>query len=100
MSGSLKPLLNLREAAELCRCSPGWLQQQIERGVCGYVKIAGRLYLSPEMVIDFLRLHEHRPKIGSGGSSALARDGEITHGEDGFEWRARREKTSDGSAEE
>jgi hypothetical protein len=67
------------------------LQHQIERGACGYVKIAGRLYLSPEMVLDFLRLHEHRPKIGSAGPSAVARDGEITLGEDGFEWRPRAE---------
>jgi hypothetical protein len=95
----LKPLLSLREAAELCRCSPDWLKRQIERGACGYLKIAGRFYLSPEMAIDFLRLHEHRPKIGSAGSSALARDGDIAFTEDGFEWRARREKTSDGSVE-
>ena len=72
----------------------------MERGVCGYVKIAGRLYLSPEMAIDFLRLHEHRPRIGSAGSSALARDGEIVLGEEGFEWRPRHDKASAGSTAE
>ena len=91
MASRLTPLLDLREAAALCRCSPGWLKGQIERGGCGYVKIAGRSVFSPEMVIDFLRLHEHRPRIGSAGSSAFARDGEIVLGEEGFEWRPRRD---------
>jgi hypothetical protein len=100
MVSKLTPLLDLREAAALCRCSPGWLKAQIERGACGYVKIAGRLYLSPEMVIDFLRLHEHRPRIGSFGESAVARDGEIVLGEEGFEWRPRHDKASAGSTAE
>lgn len=100
MSAKLPPLLDLHEAAALCRCSPGWLKAQIERGSCGYVKIAGRLYLSPEMAIDFLRLHEHRPRIGSSGVSAVARDGEIALGEEGFEWRPRHEKPPAESREE
>jgi hypothetical protein len=75
MSSGPKPLLTLREAAELVRTSPGWLQGQIDRGLLGCFKVAGKILISPEQISDFMALVEKRPRVGVRGFTAFARDG-------------------------
>jgi len=91
-----KPLLTLREASELTRTSPDWLKSQIDRGLLGCFRIAGKILISPEQVSDFLALLEKRPKIGARGFSAFARDGVPMRTDDGWVWRRPRENNGGG----
>jgi hypothetical protein len=75
MTNGPRPLLTLREASELTRTSPDWLKRQIDKGVLGCFKVAGKILISPEQVADFLALLEKRPKVGAPGFTAFARDG-------------------------
>ncbi len=91
-----KPLLTLREASELTRTSQDWLKTQIDRGLLGCFRVAGRILISPEQVTDFLTLMERRPKIGGRGFTAFARDGVPMQTTNGWVWRRSRERAVDG----
>ena len=95
MSIGPKPLLTLREVAELARTSPDWLKTQIERGLLGHFRVAGKILISPEQIGDFLALMEKRPKVGGRGFTAFGRDGVPVLTDDGWEWRSKADQQTD-----
>ena len=93
------PLMTLREAAELARSSPDWLKKQIERGLLGCFRVAGKIVISPEQLADFLALVEKRPKIGGRGFTAFARDGIPVFTDNGWIWRPKNHSGDEDEAD-
>lgn len=98
MDVGLKPLLTLRESADLARTSPNWLKKQIDRGTLGCFRVAAKILISPEQLFDFLALMEHRPKIGGRGFTAFARDGVPSLTQEGWVWRMKKTQDLDDKA--
>jgi len=82
-----RPFLTVDEIADLLRVGRDWVLRALTQGTGGHFIVAGKPRITPEQLIDWLRLLERTPKYGVHGLTVLGRDGLWLLTPDGWFWR-------------